>query len=139
MNIRKSNNHFCLLARRTLFLVPVLSILCSGWVQAADVENGKKVFVRCQVCHELKKDVAKVGPSLHGVFGRKAGTLASFPRYTEAMKKADIVWSDETITAFLKAPRTYIPGTLMIFIGLQDDQAIKDLLAYLKSAGGEAE
>lgn len=99
----------------------------------ADVDNGKKIFVKCGICHSIEKDAAKVGPSLHGVLGRKAGTLASFKLYSKAMKESEVVWSDKTIAEFLKSPRDYIKGTRMIFAGLKDDKAIADLLAYIKS------
>lgn len=99
----------------------------------ADVENGKKVFVKCGVCHSIEKDVPKVGPSLYDVFGRKAGTLSSFSMYSDAMKNSGVVWNDQTIAEFLKSPREYIKGTRMIFIGLKDDKTIADLLAYMKS------
>lgn len=99
-----------------------------------NAENGKKVFVKCGACHSVEKDVSKVGPSLHGIIGRKAGTLASFKSpYSQAMKDSGIEWTEENIAKFLKAPRSFIKGTRMIFIGLKDDKAIADLLAYLKS------
>ncbi len=101
---------------------------------AADAEAGKKVFVKCQVCHTLEQDVSKVGPSLYGVFGRKSGTLASYALYTDAMKNADVVWSEDTIRQLVKEPRTFIKGTRMIFLGLKNDREIDDLLAYLKTA-----
>lgn len=117
-------------AAAALFLV-VPTAGPGAW--AGDVENGKKVFVKCGVCHSIEKDQPKVGPSLHGVMGRKAGTLASFKLYTPAMKESGVTWDDKTIAEFLKNPRSYIKGTRMIFIGLKDDKAIADLLAYLKT------
>ena len=114
-------------------LVAVATLAVSPATFAADLENGKKIFVKCGICHAIEKDAAKVGPSLHGVHGRKAGTLASFKLYSKAMKESDVTWSDETIAAFLKSPRDYIKGTRMIFAGLKDDKSIADLLAYIKS------
>ena len=84
----------------------------------------------------MEKDVSKIGPSLYGVFGRKAGSLESFPNYSDAIKSTDIVWGDETIRELLKAPRTYIPGTKMIFIGIKSDEEIDNLLGYLKTVTG---
>ena len=105
----------------------------AGATGAADLEAGKKAFIKCQVCHSVEKDVSKIGPSLHGVFGRKAGTLASFPGYSDPMKASGITWDEKTIAEFLKNPRTYIPKTKMLFIGTKDDAEISNLLAYLKS------
>lgn len=107
--------------------------LLSTPVVAADLEKGEKSFIKCKVCHSVEKDVSKIGPSLHGVFGRKSGTLESFPNYSDAMKAADIVWDDKTIREFIKAPRTYVANTKMIFIGIKNDTEMDDLMAYLKS------
>ena len=119
---------------RAKILAVSLALAAAGPSFAGDVEAGKKTFVKCSVCHTLEKDVSKIGPSLHGVFGRKAGTLASYALYSEAMKNSGVVWSEETIRELVKAPRTYIKGTRMIFLGLRDDEEIAGLLAYIKSA-----
>jgi len=120
-------------------LTLALSLAAAAPAQAGDAEAGKTVFIKCGVCHTLEKDVSKVGPSLYGVFGRKAGTLASFALYTDAMKNSGVVWDDDTIRQLVKQPRTFIQGTRMVFIGLKDDKQIDDLLAYLKTAQPPAE
>jgi len=120
-------------------LTLALSLAAAAPAQAGDAEAGKTVFIKCGVCHTLEKDVSKVGPSLHGVFGRKAGTLASYALYTDAMKNSGVVWDDDTIRQLVKQPRTFIEGTRMIFLGLKDDKQIDDLLAYLKTAQPPAE
>ena len=125
--------------RQTLFGL-LLTILLVGAlaspVLAGDLEKGEKTFIKCKVCHTVEKDVSKIGPSLYGVFGRKAGSLESFPNYSDSMKSADIIWDDKAIREFLKAPRTYIANTKMIFIGIKNDEEIDDLLAYLRSVSG---
>ncbi len=120
-------------------LALALSLAAAAPAQAGDAEAGKTVFIKCGVCHTLEKDVSKVGPSLHGVFGRKAGTLSSYALYTDAMKNSGVVWDDDTIRQLVKQPRTFIEGTRMIFLGLKDDKQIDDLLAYLKTAQPPAE
>ncbi len=114
-------------------LLVVLGAVLAGQVAAADIEAGKKAFIKCQVCHSAEKDVSKIGPSLHGVFGRKAGTLASFPGYSDQMKASGVVWDEKTIVELIKNPRVFIPGTKMLFLGLKSDAEIANLLAYLKS------
>ncbi len=110
----------------------VLGMSLPGRV-AADVEAGKKAFVKCQACHTVEKDVNRIGPSLYGIFGRKAGTLVSYPNYSEQMKASGVVWDEEAIGTLVKNPRTFIPKTKMLFVGLKDDAEIANLLAYLKS------
>ena len=119
-----------------LFCTLLLTLAAISPVVAGDLAKGEKTYIKCKICHTVEKDVSKIGPSLYGVYGRKSGTLASFPNYSDAMKSADIVWSDETIREFLKAPRTYVANTKMLFIGIQNDKEIDDLLAYLKSITG---
>ncbi len=122
----------CGLSRGILIFLSVCLTFLSGTLYAGDIDNGKKVFVKCQACHSVEKDISKIGPSLYGVFGRKSGTLASFSNYTEAMKTANITWEKKTLSEFLKAPRSYVPNTLMIFPGLNNDKEIDDLLTYLE-------
>jgi cytochrome c2 len=101
---------------------------------AAAVTAGKKVFKKnCKTCHKVKADKHNIGPSLHGVFGRTSGTAKGFKKYSKAMKAAKIEWTDETITAYLRDPKGYIPGVRIQFAGLKDDGQLADLLAYLHS------
>ena len=125
-----------LLASRGLFIAIFAASILGSPAVAGDLEKGKTTFVKCGICHAVEKDVSKIGPSLYGVFGRKAGSLESFPNYSDAIKSTDIVWGDDTIRELLKAPRTYIPGTKMIFIGIKSDEEIDNLLAYLKTVTG---
>ena len=76
--------------------------------------RGAEVFRACAVCHTLKPDDEnRAGPTLHGVFGRKAGTAAGY-RYSEAFKNLDIVWTPETVAKLFEVgPQTYTPGTKM--------------------------
>ena len=101
---------------------------------AADVAAGQTVFNRCKICHTVEAGKPNtVGPNLHGIFGRKAGTHDGFD-YSEAMKSSGVVWNDETLAQYLRDPRQFVPGNKMAFPGLKDDQQIQDLLAYLHQA-----
>lgn len=97
-----------------------------------DPDKGKTVFKTCAACHSLEAGKAKVGPSLHGLLGRKAGTVGGF-RYSDAMKSADIVWNAETLDGYLAAPKEFIPGNRMPFPGLKDPADRADVIAYLQS------
>jgi cytochrome c len=98
-----------------------------------DPEAGAKVFRKCATCHEVKEPKNKVGPHLVGIFGRHAGAVEDF-KYSDAMKNADIVWDEETISAYVREPKTYVPGNRMIFVGLKKDEEVENLIAYLKEA-----
>ena len=125
-----------MVASHGLFIAIFAAVIFASPAVADDLAKGEKTFIKCKVCHAVEKDVSKIGPSLYGVFGRKAGSLESFPNYSDAIKSMDIVWGDETIREFVKAPRTYIAGTKMIFLGIKDDKEIDNLLVYLKSVTG---
>lgn len=107
--------------------------LVSGVAMAGDVKKGKKGFKKCKACHALVAGKNKVGPTLAGIFGRTSGTVEGF-KYSPAMKDAGIVWTEETMDAFLAKPKKYIKGTKMAFPGMKKEAKRKDLIAYLKEA-----
>jgi cytochrome c len=74
------------------------------------------------------------GPSLSSLFGRKAGTLESFNRYSDALKSAGIVWNDKTLDAWLANPKAVVPGNTMTYSGIANPQQRGDLLAFLQQA-----
>jgi cytochrome c len=97
--------------------------------QAADVEHGKVVFQTCAACHSEKPDA--IGPSLRGVYGRKSGSLDNF-RYSNAMLRANLVWDEANLRAYLKDPQAKVKGNRMPFAGLSDPKDIDDVIAFLK-------
>lgn len=112
------------------------AMLCLGLgsVQAraaGDAEAGKVLFnAKCAICHAPVEGQNKIGPSLWGVVGRKAGTLASYT-YSDAMKGANRTWDAATLDDYLIAPRQKIPGIKMIFAGLPDTADRQNVIAYL--------
>lgn len=98
-----------------------------------DVEAGKKAFAKCKACHQLETGKKGVGPSLAGLFGRKAGTVEDF-KYSDAMKNKGITWNEETLAAYLADPKGYIPGNKMVFPGIKKEKELADVIAYLKEA-----
>ena len=114
----------------------VVAVVGAGGGAAADgdAENGAQVFQACAACHSLAPDRHMTGPSLAGIWGRKAGAAPGFARYSQALKSAEIVWNAQALDAWLKSPSAFIPGNLMSFPGLPGEQARADLLAYLQSA-----
>lgn len=100
-----------------------------------DPEAGRRVFARCRSCHVLEEGVNRVGPSMYGIFGREAGSVEGF-RYSEANANSGVTWTAETMFEYLENPREYIPGTIMAFPGLRDEQDRADVIAYMKANGG---
>jgi cytochrome c len=108
---------------------------------AGDPIAGAQAFGACAACHALEPGVHRTGPSLAGMFGRKAGTAEGFRRYSNALKSADLVWREDTLSEFLADPQAFLPGNRMTFSGIPDAQARADVIAYLKdtterAAGG---
>jgi cytochrome c len=97
-----------------------------------DAAKGEKVFGQCKTCHVAEKGVNRVGPSLHGVIGRTAGSIEGF-KYSPANKNSGIVWSEEQLFTYLEAPQKTIKGTYMAFAGLKNPQDRADVIAYLKT------
>ena len=97
-----------------------------------DADKGKAAFATCMTCHAIEPDVNKIGPSLHGVVGRQAGSIAGFA-YSTANKTSGITWSPEKLFQYLENPQRVVPGTKMSFPGWSDPQKRADVIAYLKA------
>lgn len=99
---------------------------------AGSAARGKEVFQRCALCHSLAEGENGVGPSLHGLFGRKAGTAPDY-NFSKAMRNSGIVWNEAALKKFLADPQAAVPGTKMETGAVDNPQAFDDLLAYLKA------
>ena len=98
-----------------------------------DLRRGRIMFLQCRACHSTEADGEhKVGPNLHGLFGASAGEKDGFT-YSSAMSEADTVWSEDTLDAFLERPTDYVPGTIMVFAGIEEQADRQALIAYLRS------
>lgn len=117
-------------------LMGFLALLFASPVLAVDGNpaQGQRVFGACAACHSLRPDQNMTGPSLAGVLNRRAGTLASFNRYSPAMKAANIEWNDKTLDEWIADPQRIIPGNQMTFPGIKDAKQRADLIAFLKQA-----
>jgi cytochrome c len=90
--------------------------ICAGILRPAGAETatrGRELFQkRCEGCHSL--DTFKIGPSLRAVFGRRAGAEPAFP-YSDALKKARLVWDESTLNRWLADPDAIVPDNDMAF------------------------
>jgi cytochrome c len=120
--------------KHLVVLTAAATLAAAGMARAdGDAARGEKKFEECAACHKIERSEDSVGPNLHGVFGRKAGTLADF-RYSPAMKRSGITWSAPTIDTFLADPQKVVPGNRMPYAGLADASDRADLIAYLQKA-----
>ena len=109
-----------------------LAALCGERASAAgDAARGEAIYDRCLACHALDRN--RVGPKHCGLFGRRAGGLDGF-RYSPAMRRSGIVWSEETLDRFLENPTATVPGTTMTYAGIKDAKERANLIAWLERA-----
>ncbi|WP_256775281.1 MULTISPECIES: c-type cytochrome [unclassified Stenotrophomonas] len=93
----------------------------------------QRAFAICAGCHTVTPGgVHRFGPNLHGVVGRRAGSLADYP-YSTAMRQADITWSTDTLDTFLRAPATVVPGSRMVN-ATADAERRRQVIEYLQQA-----
>jgi cytochrome c len=117
------------------FAVALAVMALAGTAQADDgaVVRGEARFADCAACHRLEPGVNNVGPSLHGIFTRKAGEVVDF-RYSPAIKRSGIAWTPETLEKFIADPQAMVPGNRMPYAGMTNANDRADLIAFLLKA-----
>jgi cytochrome c len=117
-------------AVRLLLAAALAAAAGAAWADG-DAARGEKKFEECQSCHSLDRNAESVGPSLYGVFERKAGAAADF-RYSPAIKRSGIVWSPQTVDTFITDPQGVVPANRMPYAGMPDASDRADLIAFLQ-------
>lgn len=124
---------------KVMLMVRAGAVLCAAasgamWTgsaaTAADPSHGKELFLTCAACHSEKPDA--IGPNLKGVFGRKSAALDDF-RYSNPMKRANLVWDATNLRAYLIDPQAKVKGNRMPFGGVGSPAEADDLVAFLQT------
>ena len=110
--------------------IVLCGMFCGVGAMAADASHGKELFIACAACHTEKADA--IGPNLKGVFGRKSAAIEDF-RYSNAMKRANLVWDEDNLRAYIHDPQTKVKGNRMPYGGMSDPKDVDDVVAYLKT------
>lgn len=101
-----------------------------------DAAKGEEIFMRfCKQCHLPIPGDPLAAPDLGGVVGRPVAAKTDY-RYSEAFlarKEDGMVWTEENLDAFLRHPRGFIPGSIMVFKGVRRGSHRDDLIAFLKT------
>ncbi|WP_454621756.1 c-type cytochrome [Bradyrhizobium cenepequi] len=102
--------------------------------QGADA-SGQQLFNNaCRTCHTTKEGDNRIGPHLHNIIGRKAGSLPNY-RYSEAMQSADFVWDEDKLGRFIEHPDALVPGNGMTpYTGVRSAEDKAKIIAFLKSS-----
>jgi len=117
---------------KTLALAWIAVFILNATAAAAqDVKRGQSVFnTNCAICHSTAPGRNVMGPSLHAVVGRKAGTVSGF-NYSPALQSSGVVWTPANLDAWLTSPREFVPKSRMSFAGLHAPADRADVIAYL--------
>lgn len=135
------------MTRRTRFLALAVLAVLAGCDRSADTESsgagavpspglarGELLSYACIACHSLSSGGShQVGPSLHGIFGRTAGTAGGFA-YSDALERSGIVWTPAELDRWLADPAGFLPGTTMTFTGFNSAEDRSALIDYLVQA-----
>ena len=120
--------------RFEIAVLATIAFLSPASAQLGDAARGHRSFRVCAPCHSLELDRNMTGPSLANLWGRKAGALPSFERYSEALRASGIIWDDRSLDGWLTDPDRMVPDNEMPFNGIKDTRVRADLLAFLKDA-----
>jgi cytochrome c len=116
---------------RAAAILGLMVVLIGSARADGDAERGEARFQDCAACHKLEAGNNNVGPSLHGIFERKAGALSDF-RYSPAMKRSGISWTPESLDKFITDPQAMVPANRMPYAGMANPGDRADLIAYLQ-------
>ena len=115
-------------------LAALLAIVAAATVPGvAQAQDGDAVFRRqCATCHAVQAGQNKIGPSVAGIVGKKAASVPGF-EYSDALKAANITWTDDALAKYLADPKGTVPNGKMVFAGLKKPDDVQAVIDYLKT------
>lgn len=116
----------------------VMLLLATRAVAAStcDIETGRGLYQLCESCHATQGASSATGPTLAGVFGRRAAALADYD-YSDALRESGLSWNRETLQRWLEKPSRLVPGTTMTFIGMRVAEQRDAVICYLESLAAD--
>lgn len=115
-------------------VVLMLSACFSKATFAADNTSGEQLFNNnCRTCHSWKEGDNRLGPTLHGIVGRKAGSIEGFT-YSQSMKQANLTWDEATLDKFIANPDSVFQNNNMKpFTGIADQATRQKIIEFMKT------
>ncbi len=118
-------------------LATAMAFASSAAFADGDAKKGEKVFKKCKACHSTEAGEHKIGPSLAGVIGRKAGSVEGFTKYM-ALKDADFAWDDDNIAEWITDQKKFLkdkglPTKTTMKVAIKKEKDRENVIAYLKS------
>ncbi len=122
-----------LVTRTAALLVLLIGPSCAGSAATDDPDAGMLAFNNhCRQCHSYIKGDNRLGPSLYGVVGRKAGTAPGYGNYSDSVKNSGITWTPENIEKWITNPEAFIPNNNMKpFGGVADADVRRKIISFL--------
>jgi cytochrome c len=101
----------------------------------AQVDAGRRLFVRCANCHEVGAGARNgFGPQLNAIVGRKAGSAPAYA-YSPALRNAGFAWDEQKLVAFIRDSEKVVPGNKMRFLSFMSEKQAGEIVAYLRTQG----
>lgn len=121
-------------------MIPRLAILLAAWAStsALAAEPAPASFNNhCRTCHSVKAGDNRLGPSLHNIYGAKAGSSPGYASYSQSLKNSGVTWDEATLDKFIENPEQVVSNNNMKpYKGIGDPAVRQEILQYLKSQSG---
>ena len=115
----------------TAMVMGALGTAVLGAISVAHADGETDFNTHCRTCHSPKAGDNRLGPSLHGIVGKKAGTVAGY-RYSPAFQSSEVIWTEATLDAFIADPNAVFSGSNMAtFPGIDAAALRQRIITYL--------